>query len=152
MQPKRKNYMILNARLKGVSRMKNRNAYRERGEYENTLYRARNGMLGGVLKGFAGQYDLNVFWVRVLYVLITLLTGFWPGVILYFIALIIMKDAPVMPLETAEDEEFYHSYSGSRTMALQRLKRTFDSLDRRIQRIENAVTTRDFDWDERLNR
>ena len=63
----------------------------------------------------------------------------------------VMKPEPVLPLESEEDEEFYHSYSGSRSMALHRLKRTFDNLDRRIQRLENTVTTRDFDWEERLN-
>ena len=64
----------------------------------------------------------------------------------------VMKIEPVLPLESEEDEEFYHSYSGSRSMALQRLKRTYQALDRRIQRIESTVTTRDFDWEERLNR
>ena len=126
--------------------------YRERGEYERALYRARNGVVSGVCQGLSNFYDLNVFWVRVGFVILTLCTGLWPMVFVYIIALVVMKDEPVMPLETAEDEEFYHSYSGSRSMALQRLKRTFDNLDHRIQRMENAVTTRDFDWDERLNR
>jgi len=35
-------------------------------------------------------------------------------------------------------------------MALHRLKRTFDNLDRRIQRIESIVTARDYDWERRL--
>ncbi len=132
--------------------MREQEPYRHRGEYERTLYRARNGVMGGVCQGLSTYYDLNVFWVRVAFVFLTLCTGIWPMVFVYIIGLIAMKDEPVMPLETAEDEEFYHSYSGSRSMALQRLKRTFDNLDHRIQRIENAVTTRDFDWDERLNR
>jgi phage shock protein C len=118
---------------------------------EKTLYRSRNGVLGGVCQGISTYYDLNVTWVRVAVVFLTLMTGLWPGILVYIIQLALMKEEPVLPLETAEDEEFYHSYSGSRSMALQRLKRTYDSLDRRIQRIENAVTTRDFDWEERLN-
>jgi len=117
-----------------------------------TLYRSRSGAICGVCKGLAQYYGFNVFWTRVLAVAIALFVGIWPAVFLYIIAAMVMKVEPVIPLETEEDEEFYHSYSGSRTMALQRLKRTFDNLDRRIQRLENAVTARDFDWDERLNR
>jgi phage shock protein C len=116
-----------------------------------TLYRARNGMICGVCKGIADYYQFDVFWVRVLAVLATSLTGFWPAVIMYFVAAMVMKMEPVLPLESQEDEEFYNSYSGSRVMALQRLKRTYENLDRRIQRIESTVTKRDFDWDSRLN-
>jgi phage shock protein C len=36
-------------------------------------------------------------------------------------------------------------------MALHRLKRTYDNLDRRIQRMESIVTSREYDWDRRLN-
>jgi len=31
------------------------------------------------------------------------------------------------------------------------MRRTFENLDRRIQRIESIVTARDYDWDARLN-
>ena len=123
----------------------------ERSEYGTTLYRSRNGVICGVCRGIGEYYNFEVFWVRVLFVLAMSLTGFWPAVIMYFVAAMVMKVEPVMPLETEEDEEFYHSYSGSRTMALQRLKRTFDNLDRRLQRIESTVTKRDFDWERRLN-
>ena len=56
-----------------------------------------------------------------------------------------------MPLETEEAQEFYNSYTSSRSLALHRLKRTFDSLDRRVQRIESAVTAREYNWERRLN-
>jgi phage shock protein C len=36
-------------------------------------------------------------------------------------------------------------------MAIRRLKRTFDNLDRRIRRIEDIVTARDYEWEQRLN-
>lgn len=62
-----------------------------------------------------------------------------------------MKPEPVMPLQTDADAEFYNSYVTSRSAALQRLKRTYDNLDRRIQRIEDIVTNREYDWDRRLS-
>ncbi len=122
------------------------------GERQTTLYRSRSGMICGVCKGVADYYGFNVFWTRVLFVVAATSTTVTPAVILYIVAAMVMKPEPVLPLETEEDEEFYQSYSGSRTMALHRLKRTYDNLNRRIQRLENTVTARDFDWDERLNR
>ena len=125
--------------------------HREESDTRTTLYRSRKGMWCGVCRGLAEYYSLDVFWMRVLTVVAAFFVGIWPAVIMYLIAVMVMKPEPVLPLETEEDEEFYHSYSGSRSMALHRLKRTFGNLDRRIQRLESAVTTRDYDWEERLN-
>jgi len=122
------------------------------GERGTTLYRSRSGMICGVCKGFAEYYGFSVGWTRIGAVVLASMTGFWPCVFVYIVAAMVMKPEPVLPLESEEDEEFYNSYSGSRTMALNRLKRTYDNLNRRIQRLESAVTARDFDWDERLNR
>lgn len=115
------------------------------------MYRSRSGMVFGVCKGIATHLDVDVFWVRVLTVCTASFTGLWPLVGLYMVAALMMKVEPVLPLETDDDEEFYHSYTASRGMALSRLKRTFDNLDRRIQRLENTVTARDYDWEQRLN-
>jgi phage shock protein C len=120
-------------------------------EHPRVPYRARNGIIFGVCKGIARHLDFSVFWFRVIVVLITVLTGLWPVVGLYLVAALLMKPEPVLPLETDEDAEFYSSFTSSRHMALMRLKRTFDRLDRRIQRMEGIVTDREYDWDRRLN-
>jgi phage shock protein C len=78
-------------------------------------------------------------------------SGIWPMVVVYFVAALLMKPEPVLPLETEGEQEFYNSYASSRRMALHRLKRTYDNLDRRIQRIESIVTSREYDWERRLN-
>ena len=70
--------------------------------------------------------------------------------IVYIVAGLIMKLEPVVPLETNDDQEFYNSFASDRAMALHRLKKTFDSLNRRIQRMESIVTAPGYDWDERL--
>ncbi len=137
-----------------AARTEDRAMRRERvdGGRRTTLYRSRSGVICGICKGIADYYGFNVFWTRVLFVIAATSTGVTPAVFLYIVAAMVMKPEPVLPLESEEDEEFYQSYSGSRTMALHRLKRTYDNLNRRIQRLENTVTARDFDWDERLNR
>ena len=114
-------------------------------------HRARDGMVLGVCKGIARHLDFPVFWLRLLVVVLMFLTGIWPVIVIYFVAAIIMKPEPVLPLKSEEEAEFYSSLAGSRQMALHRLKASFDRLDRRIQRLEDIVTSRDYDWERKLN-
>lgn len=113
-------------------------------------YRSRNGIFFGVCRGLADYFDFSAFWMRVICVAAFIVSGFFPVVIAYVLAAMLMKLEPVLPLENDGDREFYNSYSASRPMALSRLRSTFDSLDRRIQRIESIVTDREYDWDQRL--
>lgn len=115
------------------------------------LYRSRDGVVFGVCRGLANYLEMNVTALRVIVVVATIMTGIWAGIIAYVVAALLMKLEPVVPLETEEDAEFYNSFTGSRQMALHRLKRTYENLDRRIQRIEGIVTARDYDWDRRLH-
>lgn len=115
------------------------------------LYRSRSGKILGVCKGLAEYFDFSVFWMRIIALALLVFSGIWPMVILYFLAALLMKPEPVLPLETEGEQEFYNSYASSRRMALHRLKRTYDNLDRRIRRMEDIVTAREYDWDRRLN-
>ncbi len=108
-------------------------------------------MIFGVCKGLAEHFNVSVFWTRVVTIVAFIFSGFWSVGVLYILAALLMKPEPVLPIETEEAQEFYNSYVSSRTLALHRLKRTFENLDRRIQRIEGAVTAREYDWDRRLN-
>ncbi|MBX7259116.1 MAG: envelope stress response membrane protein PspC [Candidatus Hydrogenedentes bacterium] len=116
-----------------------------------TLYRSRNGVIFGVCRGLSNYLDAPVFWVRVATVFATFFTGLWPMIGAYVVAALLLKPEPVIPFREDSDQEFYDSYVNSRGMALQRLKRTFDNLERRIRRMENIVTARDYDWEQRLN-
>jgi phage shock protein C len=115
------------------------------------LYRSRDGRILGVCKGLAEYFDFPVFWLRVIAFVLLLISGIWPMVIVYFVAALLMKPEPVLPLETEGEQEFYNSYANSRRMALGRLKRTYDNLDRRIRRMEDIVTNREYDWERRLH-
>ncbi|MFH1426522.1 MAG: PspC domain-containing protein [Candidatus Kerfeldbacteria bacterium] len=50
-----------------------------------------NKMVCGVLGGFAEYMDIDVTLLRVLYAAFLVLTGVFPGVVMYFIACIIMN-------------------------------------------------------------
>jgi phage shock protein C len=116
-----------------------------------SLYRSRTGLIVGVCKGVAQYFDFSVFWMRALAVVLLIFSGIWPMLIVYIGAVLLMKPEPVLPLETEEEQDFYNAYTTSRSMALRRLKRIFDHLDRRIQRMESTVTAREYDWECRFN-
>src|SRR5262245_50185597 len=122
------------------------------------LYRARRGLILGVCKGVAQYFDCygigvlrSVFWVRTIAIALLIFAGIWPMLIVYIVAALFMKPEPVLPLETEEEQDFYNSYASSRSMALRRVKRIYDHLDRRVQRLESMVTTREYDWERRFN-
>jgi phage shock protein C len=99
----------------------------------------------------AAHLGVPVFWVRAGAVAGMFVTGFWPMIGAYVIAALLIKPEPIIPFQEESDQEFYDSYVNSRGLALQRLKRTFDNLERRVRRMENIVTARDYDWEQRLN-
>jgi phage shock protein C len=115
------------------------------------LYRSRNGVVLGVCRGIAEYFDFSVFWTRAIVLIVLLFSGFWPIMALYFIAALLMKPEPVIPIESEDQQEFYNSYIYSRKGAIDRMKRRYENLERRIQRMEHRVTTKEFDWDRRLN-
>lgn len=118
---------------------------------ENGLYRSRDGIFLGVCQGVADTYDLSVFWVRLALVIVFLLSGFWPVIGIYIVAAILMKPRPVRPIENDDEQEFYDSYVHSPRSAAQRLRRKYENLERRIRRMEDKVTGRDFEWERKFN-
>jgi phage shock protein C len=114
------------------------------------IYRSRNGAIFGVCRGLAEHFDFSIFWVRFVAVIVLVFSGLWPAMILYILAALIMKPEPVMPLSSADEQRFYDHYTASRHEAAQRLKRHYDGLDKRIRRMEDVVTSREYDWERRL--
>ncbi len=114
------------------------------------VYRSRNGVVAGVCRGLAEYYNLSVFWMRVIVVLLLFFSGFWPVLFVYFVASLVMKPEPVRPIQTEEEQDFYDSYVHSRPSAARRLKRRFENLDRRLQRMEDTVTGREFEWEQKM--
>lgn len=115
------------------------------------IYRSRDGILFGVCKGIAAYFDFSLFWTRAIAIGLLILTGFWPVTGLYFLAALLMKPEPVLPIHNEEEQEIYDSYLHSRKGTVDRLKRRYDNLERRIQRMEHGVTSKEFQWEERLN-
>ena len=116
------------------------------------IYRSRNGVIFGVCRGLAEHFDFSILGARIIAIIFLLVTGFWPAIGIYLIAALLMKPAPVIPIETDAEQEFYDSYSNSRHLAAKRIKRRYENLERRIRRMEHIVTAREFDWEEKLSK
>ena len=115
------------------------------------IYRSRTGVIFGVCRGLAEHFDFSIVWARVIAIIFLFVTGFWPAIGIYLIAALLMKPAPVVPIKTEAEQEFYDSYTNSRHLAARRIKRRYENLERRIRRMEHIVTAREFDWDDKLN-
>lgn len=116
------------------------------------FYRSRKGMILGVCRGIAQYFDFSVFWIRAISVFILLFSGIWPVMIVYFGLALVMKPEPAIPLKYDGEDEFYESYVHTKRSAVDRIRRRYEDMDRRIRRMENSVTSREFDWHRRLNR
>jgi phage shock protein C len=114
------------------------------------IYRSRTGAIFGVCRGLAEHFDFSVFWVRFLAVALLIFSGLWPAMILYILAALIMKPEPALPISSPDEYHFYDVYASSRHEATQRLRRRYDGLEKRIRRMEDVVTSREYDWERRL--
>jgi phage shock protein C len=115
------------------------------------LYRARDGAILGVCKGIARWREINVEWVRIAVILLAVLTSLWPVILIYVLLGMLLKPEPVVPFRNEAEREFYASYSSDRRLAVERLKRKFDHLSHRIERMEHVVTSPEFRWRQRMD-
>jgi phage shock protein C len=61
---------------------------------------------------------------------------------LYFLAAFIMKPEPAIPVMPEAEKG---------RGAMERLRRRYENIERRLRRMEDAVPTKEFDWNRRLN-
>lgn len=114
------------------------------------LYRSRNGRLMGVCSGLAKHFAVSTRLVRIGFIFGAIFTGFWPACGLYVLLGFIMKPEPVIIPQGREEGKFYSEYVSSRKNALATLKGRFDSVEQRIRRMEDVVTSKEFNWERRL--
>jgi phage shock protein C len=61
----------------------------------NKLYRSRDRVLGGVLAGFAEYIKADVSVIRIVYVLLSILSAAFPGMLVYIICWVVIPEKPV---------------------------------------------------------
>ncbi|MFO7885147.1 MAG: PspC domain-containing protein [Desulfobacteraceae bacterium] len=137
---------------------RHRKFYRGKGSYRGfglspgraasvtNIYRSRQGIIFGVCRGLADHFNISVFWLRTIVVCLFFFTGFWPVGVLYLAAAMLLKPDPVAPLETRTGHESFENFTASRESTIQKIKSKLENIDRRIQKMEDTVTSRDFEF------
>ena len=117
------------------------------------LYHSRSGILLGVCGGVAEYFDFSPFWVRAIVVAVFIFTGFWPMAGLYILAALLMKSDPAMRTEKRQTRRCLNRRRARvKNGTADRLKRKWRHLEKRIRRMEDKVTSREFDWNHRFRR
>jgi len=107
------------------------------------LYRSDDAVFFGVCGGIADHFDMAPWSVRFL---LLILSFFAPWLIVgYVIAGFVLRKAPPERFRNYETQEFWNVYQESRSEALRKVKNAFDSLDKRMQRMEEVVVDPNFD-------
>ena len=114
------------------------------------IYRSRDGIILGVCRGVADYFDFSAFWIRAILIVVFIFTGFWPVIGLYILAAILMKSEPGVPGGKESKRSNHCRYNRARRETAERIKRKWGYLEKRIRRMEDKVTSREFDWNNRF--
>lgn len=115
------------------------------------LYRSRQGIILGVCRGVADYFDFSVFWIRSIAVILFICSGFWPIVGVYILAALLMKSDPARSSATASSRRSGGRCGRGGNDTAERLRRKWKHLEKRIRRMEDKVTSREFDWNSRFH-
>lgn len=113
-------------------------------------FRANDGIIFGVAKGLADYFGWPVNLVRLIIVLATIFLFFWPTIILYLAAALLMSPAPADPLDTQEDRDIWLRTQLDPGGAMEQLAKRAGSLEKRLRRLEDYVTSKEYSWTRRM--
>ena len=115
------------------------------------LYRSQKGIILGVCRGIADYFDFSAFWIRAILIVTFIFTGFWPIIGIYIMAALLMKSEPGGEAgRKGSKHHFNCRYKKTGFEAADRLKRKWLQLEKRIRRMEDRVTSREYDWNNRF--
>jgi phage shock protein C len=114
-------------------------------------YRSRDAKWLGVCGGLAEYFGISSFWVRIGTMTCFCISGAWPVLVLYVVAAILMKPSPVRSFQDSSEKDFYEAYTSAPKYTVRNIHEKFASLNRRIQRMEDQVTARAYEWDRKMN-
>lgn len=114
-------------------------------------FRAKDGIIFGVARGLAEHYGWSVGLVRLIFIISTICLFFWPTIILYFVAALIMSPRPEEQLGTPEERDIWLQAQLDPEAAMGSLRRRAERMEKRMRRMEDYVTSKEFSWNRRLN-
>lgn len=110
------------------------------------LYRSRQRAVSGVCAGIANYFNIDVAWVRIATIVAMFVTAFWPVIIGYIIAAIVIPERPVGLAEpkTPEEDQFWRGVSHRPEMTFSNLRYRFRDMDERLADLERVVTSEEW--------
>ena len=102
----------------------------------------KNGKFLGVCAGIADYSGINVLWVRIGAVLVTLMGAFPWTVIAYFLAAWMADDKPSGLYADRDDEKFWQGVRTNPARSTRDVRSKFRDIDRRLGDIETYYTSR----------
>ncbi len=115
------------------------------------LYRSRRGKIFGVCQGIADWRDLPVDLLRAIVAVSILVTGIFPGVIIYALVALFMPLEPGYGTQYEESETFSRSNREGFARTREDLRQTFENLKRKVEGMEEEIFDKERDWDQRFH-
>ncbi len=107
------------------------------------------GWIAGVCAGIAGNAGIDPAVVRIIAV-VSLIFFVAPALVAYVALAVILPVRPRALFASAEQEGFWRGMRSRPQTTLERTVQQFQELERRLERMEEAVTSRDFDLHRRF--
>ena len=115
------------------------------------LYRSRRGKIFGVCQGIAEWRDLPVDLLRAIVAVSILVTGIFPGIIIYALIALFLPLEPGYGTYYEESEEHGKEEKSRYTRTREDLRETFDRLKRKVEGMEEQIFDKERDWDQRFH-
>ncbi|AEV29836.1 putative stress-responsive transcriptional regulator [Sphaerochaeta pleomorpha str. Grapes] len=110
------------------------------------LYRSPRGKIFGVCAGLAEWRDLPVEPVRWIVLITILVTGFFPGAVLYLLAALII---PMNPADSVYENGQHTADDDPRSD--EDLQSEYERLKRKVEKMENDIFNKERDWEDRFH-
>lgn len=118
----------------------------------------QNGKISGVCAGLADYFGWDVTIVRIIWVVATICTGFWPMIVAYIVAAWMVDAKPgdydYADMRTSVDEArrdaYRHDGTRERAWRFTDVKDRFTRVEDRLRTLEQVVTSREFQMDREL--
>ncbi|MGE0076185.1 MAG: PspC domain-containing protein [Sphaerochaetaceae bacterium] len=114
------------------------------------LYRSRRGKIFGVCQGIADWRDLPVDILRAITAVSIIVTGIFPGIVIYALIALFL---PLEPGYGTQYEESEHNQEerGPFNRTREDLRETFENLKRKVEGMEENIFDKERDWDQRFH-
>jgi len=114
------------------------------------LYRSPRGKVFGVCTGLAEWRDLPVEPVRWIVFITIVVTGFFPGAVLYLLAALII---PMNPADSVYGNggTHYSSQDDDDPRSDEDLKSEYERLKRKVEKMEGDIFNKERDWEDRFH-